>query len=146
MARWRNEKLAPRYFGPFEILERIGQVAYRLKLPDTARIHAVFHVSQLRKAIGERVASAQLPATLTDDMEVLLQPGQVEGVRQGDAGLEVLIRWADLPDYEATWESGDVIKEQFPHFNLEDKVRVWEGSNDRTHGPGRFGLVYRRKH
>ncbi|KAL4564447.1 hypothetical protein LXL04_028511 [Taraxacum kok-saghyz] len=118
VARRRNEKLAPRYFGPFEILERIGQVAYRLKLPDTARIHAVFHVSQLRKSIGERVASTQLPATLTDDMEVLLQPGQVEGVRQGDAGLEVLIRWADLPDYEATWESGDMIKEQFPHFNL----------------------------
>lgn len=102
VAKRRNEKLAPRFFGPFRVLETIGHVVYRLQLPETSRIHNVFHVSQLRKAIGDRTSTPSLPATLTKDMKVLLQSGQVEGVREGVAGKEVLIRWKDLSEYEAT--------------------------------------------
>nr|KAJ0206941.1 hypothetical protein LSAT_V11C500278620 [Lactuca sativa] len=104
VARQVNEKLAPRYFGPFEVLEKIGLVAYRLLLPNTARIHNVFHVSQLKHAIGNRVATPNLPAILTEEMEVLLQPEVVEGVREGGRDKEVLTRWQGLPEYEATWE------------------------------------------
>ena len=46
----KKGKLSPRFIGPFEILERIGVVAYRLALPPTlAAVHNVFHVSMLRK-------------------------------------------------------------------------------------------------
>ena len=46
----RRNKLGPRYVGPFEILKRIGPLAYRLALPpEMVKIHNVFHISQLRK-------------------------------------------------------------------------------------------------
>jgi len=44
-------KLAPRYCGPFEILERIGPVAYRLALPPAVKVHDVFHISLFNKYI-----------------------------------------------------------------------------------------------
>ncbi|KAJ9566896.1 hypothetical protein OSB04_002862 [Centaurea solstitialis] len=140
VARWVNEKLSLRYSGPFEVLERIGHVACRLKLPDSSKIHDVFHVSQLKKAIGNHLALPSPPATLTADMEVLLQPKQVEGVHEGTSGRDVLIRWKDLPTYEATWERFEDMVDQFPDFHLEDKVNVWEGSNDTTkhHGLVKF--------
>ncbi|XP_025985219.1 uncharacterized protein [Glycine max] len=47
-----HSKLSKRYFGPFQIIARIGQVAYRLLLPDKARIHPVFHCSLLRAHHG----------------------------------------------------------------------------------------------
>ena len=46
----KRGKLSPRYIGPFEVLERVGTVAYRLALPlNLSSVHAVFHVSKLRK-------------------------------------------------------------------------------------------------
>ena len=46
----KKGKLSPRYMGPYEIVERIGEIAYRLRLPpELARIHDIFHVSMLQK-------------------------------------------------------------------------------------------------
>ncbi|PKU74578.1 hypothetical protein MA16_Dca003781 [Dendrobium catenatum] len=81
VANRRNEKLAPRYFGPYEVMEKIGAVAYRLKLPPSATIHPVFHVSQLRKAIGDHITVPELPATLTEELEVIMEPLELRGVR-----------------------------------------------------------------
>ncbi|KAL6498991.1 hypothetical protein OROHE_026292 [Orobanche hederae] len=59
-------------------------------------------------------------------MEVLLQPEQVEGGREGEMGRDVLIRWKNLPQYEATWEPVETLARHCPEFNLEDKVRYVE--------------------
>jgi hypothetical protein len=61
-------KLAPRYIGPFEILEICGPVAYRLQLPpQLAAIHNVFHVSQLRKCI-------HVPTKIVDTQSIDIEP------------------------------------------------------------------------
>ncbi|GKD97891.1 ty3-gypsy retrotransposon protein [Tanacetum coccineum] len=132
VANRNNVKLAPRYFGPFDIEEKVRKLAYKLKLPDTASIHPVFHVSQLKKAIGDYKAVPNLLAGLNEYLEVVLQPEAVLGVRpsrEKKNGREVLIRWKNLPLYDASWEQFDYIEQQFPEFRLEDKVLIWEGGN-----------------
>ena len=50
----KKGKLSPRYVGPFEVIERVGQVAYKLDLPsDMFAIHDVFHISMLKKYIAD---------------------------------------------------------------------------------------------
>jgi hypothetical protein len=111
-----NAKLSARYYGPYPIIERIGVVAYRLKLPEGSRVHPVFHVSLLKKAIGNYHEEQDLPALLDEPIEVK----------------QVLVHWKGKTTEEATWEEEIMIRNQFPKFNLEDKVAAEGEGIDRT--------------
>lgn len=63
--------LSSRYYGPFPITHKIEKVAYQVQLPAESR-HPTFHVSQLKKSIGDKVVEPTLPASMAiDDQEVL---------------------------------------------------------------------------
>ncbi|KAI5436888.1 hypothetical protein KIW84_023128 [Lathyrus oleraceus] len=76
-----NAKLAARYYGPFQIVERIGAVAYKLKLPEGSRVHPVFHVSLLKKAIGEYQVESELPQGMEGDCADQFIPEDVLSTR-----------------------------------------------------------------
>ncbi|KAG6392214.1 hypothetical protein SASPL_146425 [Salvia splendens] len=102
----RNRKLAPRYFGPFRVNALIGGSAYRLELPASARVHPVFHVSLLKRAIGDERAEPTLPEGLTD-YEPPFLPERVLDRRvvdqEGQQVKQVLLKWDGLDIEEATW-------------------------------------------
>ena len=77
----KRGKLSPRYIGPFEIVERIGPVAYRLDLPDElSRVHNVFRISMLRKYISDPSYVLETPMIeLGDDLSYEEHPVQILG-------------------------------------------------------------------
>ena len=77
----KQGKLNPRYIGPFEIVDGIGPVAYRLDLPEEfSRIHNVFHISMLRKYIPDSSHVLETPEIeLRDDLSYEEQPVHILG-------------------------------------------------------------------
>lgn len=66
LCKFKYQKLSPRYFGPIPVEACVGQVAYKLLLLSSARIHSIFHVSQLKKHIGSAVSAFNLPPMGSD--------------------------------------------------------------------------------
>jgi hypothetical protein len=104
-------KLAPRYIGPFLILERYGPVAYRLQLPETfSAVHNVFHVSQLKKCL-------RIPDRTVNIVDVALEPDltysehpirvleQKDQITQKRTLKFYKVQWNQHTEDEATWET-----------------------------------------
>jgi len=66
-----NQNLSPKYFGPYKIIDRCGEVAYKLAIPSSSQIHPVFHVSQLKILVGNVSTTVHLPLVLPDVFEKL---------------------------------------------------------------------------
>jgi hypothetical protein len=132
------QKLASRFYGPYEILEKIGPVAYKLHLPAESRIHPIFHVSMLKRYNTNTDVndhSTEIPS-FNDDGEVLLTPQAVidhRWIKQGAQIVEEsLVHWKYLPVEEATWLSTKQLLELFPDVNLGDKVSRNGGGIDKA--------------
>ena len=116
----KHRKLSPRFIGPFEILKRIGVVAYRLALlPSMSGVHEVFHVSMLRKYNPD-------PAHVVDwgqievDTDGTFEEGPVCILDSRDQVLRcktvrlVLVLWRHYGVEESTWEREDTIRATYP--------------------------------
>jgi hypothetical protein len=116
----KKGKLNPRYIGPFEIVERVGPVAYRIVLPpELANIHNVFHVSVLRKYIPDPSHIIKYePLRLQEDMAyeeipVKLQDRMVQELCSKSIPL-VKVLWRNHEIEEASWELEDDIRKKYP--------------------------------
>jgi hypothetical protein len=107
---------------------KIGEVAYKLQLPETSRIHPVFHVSLLKKAVGDYHNQGDLPKDLEVEEANDVYPEQVVGtrvtVKEGMRVHQSLIKWQGKTLDDVTWEDDDFVRSQFPEFSLEDKAWI----------------------
>lgn len=92
----RSLKLSSRYYGLYQVLEKIGQVSYRLQLPAVALIHHVFHGSQLKKRIDNHCQPQLQPPMVGLLGQLLFEPVAIlerRIVKRGNAaGVEVLVQ------------------------------------------------------
>ncbi|GJR11004.1 putative nucleotidyltransferase, ribonuclease H [Tanacetum coccineum] len=115
-------KLSPRFIGPFEILDRVGEVSYRLALPpQLSHVHNVFHVSLLRgykyhplhvvsypfDQIREDLSYTEEPESILDRQDRVMRNKTIPFVK---------ILWRNHPEREATWETEESIRTSYPHF------------------------------
>src|ERR1043165_8061967 len=118
----KKKKLAPRFVGPFKILERVGKVANKLDLPpELNNVHPTFHISNLKKCLAE------------DNLHVPLEDVQIdESMRFVEKPVEIMdrdvktlkrsripivkVRWESKRGPEFTWEREDQMMSKYPHL------------------------------
>ncbi|WVZ88926.1 hypothetical protein U9M48_035393 [Paspalum notatum var. saurae] len=113
-------KLAPRYIGPFKILEKKCEVAYRLELPSNLScVHDVFHVSQLKKCL--RVPEKQAPLEgfeVQEDLTYTEHPVKILDTSERSTRNKRIkmcrVQWSHHTEAEATWEREDELKTAYP--------------------------------
>ena len=113
-------KLAPRYVGPFKVLERKGEVAYRLELPTSlSGVHDVFHISQLKRCL--RVPEEQAPldgVDVQEDLTYTEHPVKIletsERVTRNKRIKMCRVQWSHHSEAEATWEREDELMKTYP--------------------------------
>jgi hypothetical protein len=118
----KRGKLNARYIGPFEILQRIGPVAYRLKLPqELSLVHDVFHVSNLKKCLADESLVIPLEELRLDDKltfveePVEIMDREVKQLKQSRIPI-VKVRWNAQRGPNFTWEREDQMRKKYPQL------------------------------
>jgi hypothetical protein len=100
------EKIKSRFYGPYCILRRIGEVAYELELPECSNIHNMFHVSCLNKAVGKHITTSTDFPPLDEEGKLVLVPKVILEVREcrlrNHTIKEYLVKWKELLTKDAT--------------------------------------------
>ncbi|GKA41161.1 hypothetical protein Tco_0733754 [Tanacetum coccineum] len=124
----KKGKLAPRFVGPFKIIERVGLVAYRLKLPKKLNgFHDTFNVSNLKKCLADETLHMSLEEIRIDaklhfieePMEIIDR--EVKKLKRSRIPI-VTVRWNSRREPEFTWEREDHMKLKYPHLFKDGHV------------------------
>ena len=131
----KKNKLSPRFVGPFEILDKIGSVVYRVALPPAlSKIHNVFHICNLRKyipnskhvieyeplQIQENLSYEEIPIKILDRKEQVLRTKTIPLVK---------VLWRNHSTKEATWEAEEEIRQKYPNLFIDGMCTIFEDEN-----------------
>ncbi|GJW17795.1 putative reverse transcriptase domain-containing protein [Tanacetum coccineum] len=118
----KQEKLNPRYIGPFKILAKVGRVGYRLELPEKlSSVHSTFHVSNLKKCLSDKPLAILLDEIHVDDKlnfieePIEIMDCKVKRLKQRRIPI-VKFHWNSRRGLEYTWEREDQMEKKFPHL------------------------------
>ncbi|GJS10833.1 putative reverse transcriptase domain-containing protein [Tanacetum coccineum] len=118
----KKGKLAPRFVGPFEIIEKVGPVAYRLDLPEELNgVHDTFHVSNLKKCLADPTLQVPLDEIRVDaKLNFVEEPVEIlerefKKLKRSRIAI-VKVRWNSKRGPEFTWEREDQMKLKYPHL------------------------------
>lgn len=113
LKRSEAKKIKPRFYGPYKVLRRIGEVAYELELPLESKIHNVFCVSCLKMALGHVTPSPDLPP-LDEEGRLILIHVEILDMRERRLRSRVIgeymVRGKNLPIKDATWQGEMVLQ------------------------------------
>ena len=111
----KDNKLSPKYCGPYKVLQMIGSMAYKLELPTSSRVHLVFHVSCLKKVISDTLPVQMMLPELNGEGKKILDPEEIIEIRTtrlwNRSILEYLIKWKSLRIEDSTWEDESYIQQ-----------------------------------
>ena len=103
-----SKNLKPRFYGPYKVIRKVGEVAYQLELPMARKIHNVFHVSCIKKVIGHHISFLYNLKPLDDEGQLVLTPKEILRTKErrirSRTIKEYSVQWKDFPSEEATWE------------------------------------------
>ncbi|CAN4101540.1 unnamed protein product [Withania somnifera] len=132
----RRGKLSPAFIGPYEILERVGDVAYRLALPPILSfVHPVFHVSMLRRYMpNESHVIREDSVNLDENLSFVEEPvrilaKEVRKLRSREIPV-VKVRWSHRSIEEATWEINSEVRKRYPRLLRHFWFQELSGVND----------------
>ncbi|GJS29034.1 hypothetical protein Tco_0489654 [Tanacetum coccineum] len=124
----KKSKLAPRYVGPFEILERIGPVAYRLRLSEElSGLHDTFHVSNQKKCLADASLHVPLDEIKVDktlhfvEEPVEIMDREIKSLKHSKIS-PVKVRWNSKCGPEFTWEREEYMKSKYPQLFVDRSV------------------------
>ena len=110
----KDNKLSPKYYGMYKVLQKIGTMAYKLELPAASRLHPVFHVSCLKKVIGENLPVQTILPELDEEGKIILELEVVIEIRtrqlRNRSISEYLIKWKNLSTEDSTCDDDNFIQ------------------------------------
>ncbi|GKE99803.1 putative reverse transcriptase domain-containing protein [Tanacetum coccineum] len=118
----KKGKLAPRFVGPFEIVEKVGPVAFRLDFPEELNgVHDTFHVSNLKKCLADPTLQVPLDEIRVDaKLKFVEEPVEIlerEFKKLKSSRIAIVkVRWNSKRGPEFTWEHEDQMKLKYPHL------------------------------
>ena len=110
----KDNKLSPKYYGPYKVWQKMFTMEYKLELPTSSRVHPFFHVSCLNKVIGDKIPVKTIFKELKEEGKIMLELEVVTETRtqqlRNRSISEYLSKWNKLVVEYSTWEDGNFIQ------------------------------------